>query len=49
MLDFARMIPTGALPSPRHYARAAVFLASDRAGYISGVVMTLDGGQAARH
>jgi 3-oxoacyl-[acyl-carrier protein] reductase len=26
-----------------------VFLASDRASYISGVVMTLDGGQAARH
>jgi len=30
-------------------ADLAVFLASDRASYISGVVMTLDGGQAARH
>src|SRR5215468_2905816 len=31
LLDFARMVPTGTLPSPRHYARAVVFLASDDA------------------
>jgi len=30
-------------------ADLAVFLASERASYISGVVMTLDAGQAARH
>jgi NAD(P)-dependent dehydrogenase (short-subunit alcohol dehydrogenase family) len=39
------------MPLARGRARRAtcVFLASDRASYISGVVMTLDGGQAARH
>ena len=30
-------------------AKAAVFLASERASYISGVVMTLDAGIGARH
>jgi NAD(P)-dependent dehydrogenase (short-subunit alcohol dehydrogenase family) len=42
-------MPFGRPAEPDEVADLAVFLASDRASYISGVVMTLDGGQAARH
>ena len=42
-------MPFGRAAEPDEVADLAVFLASDRASYISGVVMTLDGGQAARH
>jgi NAD(P)-dependent dehydrogenase (short-subunit alcohol dehydrogenase family) len=42
-------MPFGRAAEPEEVADLAVFLASDRASYISGVVMTLDGGQAARH
>src|SRR5712692_1977178 len=44
LLDFARMIPAGRLPSPRHYARAAVFLASDDAEMITGSDLRVDAG-----
>src|SRR5262245_40098599 len=36
-LDFARMLPMDHLPSPRHYAQAAVFLASDDSAMITGI------------
>jgi NAD(P)-dependent dehydrogenase (short-subunit alcohol dehydrogenase family) len=49
LLDFARMIPTGALPSPRHYARAAVFLASDEAEMITGMDLRVDAGAVAKY
>jgi NAD(P)-dependent dehydrogenase (short-subunit alcohol dehydrogenase family) len=49
MLDFARMIPTGALPSPRHYARAVVFLASDDAEMITGMDLRVDAGAIAKY
>jgi NAD(P)-dependent dehydrogenase (short-subunit alcohol dehydrogenase family) len=49
MLDFARMIPTGALPSPRHYARAAVFLASDDAEMVTGMDLRVDAGAIAKY
>lgn len=49
LLDFARMIPTGALPSPRHYARAAVFLASDDAEMITGMDLRVDAGAIAKY
>jgi NAD(P)-dependent dehydrogenase (short-subunit alcohol dehydrogenase family) len=49
MLDFARMIPSGALPSPRHYARAAVFLASDDAEMITGFDLRVDAGAIAKY
>ena len=49
MLDFAKMIPAGALPSPRHYARAAVFLASDDAGMITGIDLRVDAGAIAKY
>ena len=49
LLDFARMIPTGALPSPRHYASAAVFLASDDAAMITGIDLRVDAGAIAKY
>jgi NAD(P)-dependent dehydrogenase (short-subunit alcohol dehydrogenase family) len=49
LLDFARMIPTGELPSPRHYARAAVFLASDDSEMITGFDLRVDAGAIAKY
>jgi NAD(P)-dependent dehydrogenase (short-subunit alcohol dehydrogenase family) len=40
--------PTGRMGSPHDVANAAVFLASDRAAYINGVCLPVDGGLAAR-
>jgi len=40
--------PTGRMGTPRDVANAAVFLASDRAAYINGVCLPVDGGLAAR-
>jgi NAD(P)-dependent dehydrogenase (short-subunit alcohol dehydrogenase family) len=40
--------PTGRMGSPDDVANAAVFLASDRAAYINGVCLPVDGGLAAR-
>jgi NAD(P)-dependent dehydrogenase (short-subunit alcohol dehydrogenase family) len=42
------MSPTGRMGSPRDVADAAVFLASDRAAYVNGVLLPVDGGLAAR-
>ena len=49
LLDFAAMIPGGTLPSPRHYARAAVFLASDDAEMITGFDLRVDAGAIAKY
>lgn len=49
MLDFQRMVPAGRLPSPRHYARAAVFLASDDAEMITGIDLRVDAGAVAKY
>ena len=49
LLDFARMIPAGTLPSPRHYARAAVFLASDDAEMVTGMDLRVDAGAIAKY
>jgi NAD(P)-dependent dehydrogenase (short-subunit alcohol dehydrogenase family) len=49
VLDFARMLPGGVLPSPRHYARAAVFLASDDAEMITGCDLRVDAGAIAKY
>ena len=43
-LDFAKMVPMGRLPSPRHYARAVAFLASDDAELITGTDLRVDAG-----
>jgi NAD(P)-dependent dehydrogenase (short-subunit alcohol dehydrogenase family) len=40
--------PTGRMGSPHDVANAAVFLASDRAAYVNGVCLPVDGGLAAR-
>lgn len=42
------MSPTGRMGSPRDVANAAVFLASDRAAYINGVCLPVDGGLSMR-
>jgi NAD(P)-dependent dehydrogenase (short-subunit alcohol dehydrogenase family) len=48
-LDFQGMIPMGRLPSPRHYASAAVFLASDDAEMITGLDLRVDAGAVAKY
>ncbi|HEY7206273.1 MAG TPA: SDR family NAD(P)-dependent oxidoreductase [Methylomirabilota bacterium] len=48
-LDFARMVPMGKLPSPRHYARAVVFLAGDDAEMITGTDLRVDAGAIAKY
>ena len=40
----AEDIPLGRVGQPDDFAAAAVFLASERAGYITGVVLQIDGG-----
>ncbi len=42
-------IPLGKRPSPRHYARAAVFLASDDAEMITGIDLRVDAGVISRY
>jgi NAD(P)-dependent dehydrogenase (short-subunit alcohol dehydrogenase family) len=37
-------IPLGSAGTPRQVARAALYLAGDDAAYITGQVLTLDGG-----
>jgi NAD(P)-dependent dehydrogenase (short-subunit alcohol dehydrogenase family) len=41
--------PLRQLPSPRHYAQAAVFLASDESEMITGVDLRVDAGTVARY
>ena len=41
-------IPVGRLGEPEEIARCVVFLASDEAGFITGAVLPVDGGQSAR-
>jgi NAD(P)-dependent dehydrogenase (short-subunit alcohol dehydrogenase family) len=48
-LDFRKMVPMGKLPSPRHYARAVVFLASDDAEMITGIDLRVDAGAIAKY
>jgi NAD(P)-dependent dehydrogenase (short-subunit alcohol dehydrogenase family) len=49
LLDFQKMVPMGRLPSPQHYARAAVFLASDDAEMITGFDLRVDAGAIAKY
>lgn len=49
MIDFQRLSPMQKLPSPRHYGRAAVFLASDDAEMITGFDLRVDAGAIAKY
>jgi len=42
--EYLKHLPQGRAAEPREIADAAVFLASDRASYISGTVLSIDGG-----
>lgn len=42
--QFAREVPLGRLGTPEEFAAAVVFLASEPAGYITGVTLPVDGG-----
>lgn len=44
-----KTLPFGRMAAAREVADLAAFLASDRAGYISGTIVTIDGGAANRH
>jgi NAD(P)-dependent dehydrogenase (short-subunit alcohol dehydrogenase family) len=46
---FRKRTPMQKLPSPRHYGRAAVFLASDDAEMITGMDLRVDAGTVARY
>ena len=39
-----QIIPAGRLASPEEFAAAVVFLASERASYITGTALPIDGG-----
>jgi NAD(P)-dependent dehydrogenase (short-subunit alcohol dehydrogenase family) len=40
-------VPLGRIGAPEEIARAAVFLASDNASFITGQILTADGGKTA--
>ena len=42
--ELARDVPLGRLGEPRELADAVVFLASERASYITGATLSVDGG-----
>ncbi len=43
--ELARVTPMGRIGSPREAAEAALFLASDRASFVTGQVLAVDGGR----
>ena len=47
--ELVTTMPFGRPARPEEIAAAAVFLASDRSGYTSGTILTIDGGLANRN
>jgi NAD(P)-dependent dehydrogenase (short-subunit alcohol dehydrogenase family) len=48
LLERARArIPMGRLGTPEEVAQVALFLASDRASYVTGAIVPMDGGAGA--
>jgi NAD(P)-dependent dehydrogenase (short-subunit alcohol dehydrogenase family) len=43
----AKSVPLGRVGLPAEIARAAVFLASERSSFITGQILTADGGKTA--
>jgi 3-oxoacyl-[acyl-carrier protein] reductase len=44
LADMARAIPLGRMARPEDIARAAIFLASDSAGFVTGQTLHVNGG-----
>lgn len=44
MATAARMVPLGRAGQPEDIAHAAIYLASDEASYVTGIVLPVDGG-----
>jgi 3-oxoacyl-[acyl-carrier protein] reductase/meso-butanediol dehydrogenase/(S,S)-butanediol dehydrogenase/diacetyl reductase len=42
------LIPLGTIGQPEDIARAVAFLCSDEARFITGAVLTIDGGESAK-
>ncbi|MDE2881123.1 MAG: SDR family oxidoreductase, partial [Acidobacteriota bacterium] len=42
--DWSKDIPLGRVGEPEEFAAAAAFLVSERASYITGTVLAVDGG-----
>jgi 3-oxoacyl-[acyl-carrier protein] reductase len=42
---FVAIVPLGRLSTPKDVANAALYLASDEAGFITGVALEVDGGR----
>lgn len=48
-MDFVREFPFARMAQPEEVADLVAFLVSPRAGYVSGVVVNIDGGMSQRH
>jgi NAD(P)-dependent dehydrogenase (short-subunit alcohol dehydrogenase family) len=44
LIEVARSIPLGRMAQPEEIARAAIFLASDNAGFVTGQTLHVNGG-----